>query len=127
MTDNRPTDEQLTAWAEDAFDFPRYWQPEHDRYIESMAAELIAARAAVASQRPTLELPTLDGIQRYLTAHQWLPGKTGPVGTLWAKGDVRIGVPHELDEESVSGVLDRLAQAEQLDVGAVLAEIREQP
>jgi hypothetical protein len=78
-----------------------------------------------ATRRPPLALPALADIQRYLTAHDWLPGNAGPIGTLWAKAGVRIGVPHELDEESVTGVLERLARAERRDIGAVLADIRQ--
>jgi hypothetical protein len=61
MTDYRPTDEQLTVWVEDMFEFPVYYQEDlHDGYIQAMARELLELRRALNSvaleeaQRPSL-------------------------------------------------------------------------
>ncbi|MEV6432611.1 hypothetical protein [Nocardia sp. NPDC051463] len=110
--------DELEAWKTNA----EITLAEDKRWIDRANAELEAA------QRPPLGnggAPALADFQRYLTAHQWLPGNPGPVGTLWTKGDVRIGVPHGLNEHNVLGVLERLARAEQRTVWAVIAEIRE--
>lgn len=47
-SEHRPTDEQLRSWL-DPYDFPVYFLPEHDQYINAMAAELLELRALVAA------------------------------------------------------------------------------
>lgn len=72
----------------------------------------------------TVVLPTPVDLVSYLRTHGWLSSPPGPGGTLWVKGEARIGVPHELDDVLIGAVLDRLARAEQRDVKATTDAVR---
>lgn len=72
----------------------------------------------------TVVLPTLADLVSYLKAHEWLSSQPGPGGTLWAKGDTRIGVPHDPDDVLITSVLGRLARSEQRDVKATADAVR---
>lgn len=93
--------------------------------LREARAYTLEVEAERSTERPSLAPPTLAEIQRYLTAHGWVPKSSGSAGTMWANNDVRLAVLDELDEQAVVGVLDRIARAEQRDVGAVLAELRQ--
>lgn len=72
----------------------------------------------------TVVPPTLPDLLTYLSSHGWSPNPPGPGGTLWVKGEARIGVPHEPDHLSIGSVLSRLARAEQRDVNATATAVR---
>jgi len=72
----------------------------------------------------TVVLPTLADVVTYLRAQGWLSSPPGPGGTLWVKGDARIGVPHEPDDVLIGSVLDRLARAERRDIKSTADAVR---
>ncbi|WP_037182561.1 hypothetical protein [Rhodococcoides fascians] len=60
----RPTDEQLTEWSNEPWNFPVYYDDDHDGYLQMMAIELIQARATLARVRglalaPFESVPTI--------------------------------------------------------------------
>lgn len=74
--------------------------------------------------RDTIVLPTAVDLVSYLRTHGWSSSPPGPGGTLWVKGEVRIGVPHELDDLLIGSVLSRLARAERRDVKTTADAVR---
>lgn len=68
--------------------------------------------------------PTLTDLVSYLKVHGWSPSPPGPGGTLWVKGDARIGVPNDPDEVLINSVVGRLARVERRDVGTTAYAVR---
>lgn len=68
--------------------------------------------------------PMVTDLVSYLRVHEWTANPPGPGGTLWLKGDARIGVPHEPDQIVIDSILSRLARAERRDVKATADAVR---
>ncbi|QUQ72538.1 hypothetical protein JJ691_103270 [Kutzneria sp. CA-103260] len=69
-------------------------------------------------------LPALADLVSYLRSRGWSASPPGPGGTLWTKGDTRIGVPLDPDDVLIGSVLGRLARVEQRDLKAVADAVR---
>jgi hypothetical protein len=72
----------------------------------------------------TITAPALTDLVSYLRAHGWSSSPPGLGGTLWAKGNVRIGVPNDPDDVLMGSVLGRLARTEQRDIKATADAVR---
>lgn len=72
----------------------------------------------------TLVLPTPADLVTYLRSHGWSANPPGPGGTLWLKGNARIGVPHDPDDVLIGSVLSRLARTERRDLKATADAVR---
>ncbi|MEV7228311.1 hypothetical protein AB0M79_14985 [Polymorphospora sp. NPDC051019] len=70
-------------------------------------------------------VPDLRDVQLYMRHKGWHEYPPGVAGSLWAKGDFQIGVPHRSDQvEIVLGVVERLARSEELATRKMLDRIR---
>ncbi len=69
-------------------------------------------------------LPTLADLLSYLRTHDWSASPPGPGGTLWSKGDARVGVPNEPDDVLISSVLSRIARVEQREFQVTADAVR---
>ena len=72
----------------------------------------------------TVVLPTPTDLVTYLRTQGWSASTPGPGGTLWLKGEHRIGVPHDPDEALVGAVLGRLARTEGRDLKSTSDAVR---
>lgn len=72
----------------------------------------------------SLVLPSLDDVLSYLRTHGWSSNPPGPGGTLWVKGEARIGVPNRPDDVLLESALRRLADAEDSDVKKTADAVR---
>ncbi|MFI6031350.1 hypothetical protein [Amycolatopsis magusensis] len=72
----------------------------------------------------TIAVPALADLVIYLRTHGWSARPPGPGGTLWSKGDSRIGVPFEPDDVLIGSVLGRLARVEDRDLKAIADAVR---
>lgn len=54
-----PTDEQLAKWSNEPWNFPVYYDDDHDGYLQMMAIELIQARAKLARVAELADAPDL--------------------------------------------------------------------
>ncbi|OZC50534.1 hypothetical protein CH289_16035 [Rhodococcus sp. RS1C4] len=69
-TAKRPTDEQLTEWADPCSRhvFPSYYDEDHHEYLQGMFEELIEARAKLARVRG-LALAPFESVPTISVAH----------------------------------------------------------
>ncbi|WP_203708463.1 hypothetical protein [Asanoa iriomotensis] len=67
------------------------------------------------------ELPSLPDLRVYLRHIGWQESPPGIAGSFWAKGGVRVGVPHdeEDDPDVVASVIQRIAMVERVPVREV--------
>src|SRR6267142_1299361 len=72
----------------------------------------------------TVVVPPLVDLLSYLRARGWSSSPPGSGGTLWVKGEARIGVPHDPDDVLMDSILLRLARAERRDVKATTDAVR---
>lgn len=56
--------------------------------------------------------PSTGQLQTYLRFKGWRELSPGPAGSLWAKDEARISVPHEDDDFLIEGSIDRIAKFE---------------
>jgi hypothetical protein len=119
--------------------------PEHSariaRYIEELPGYCVIQRQETPLNRRTgpglrMNLTLLHGyppvskIHAWLTANGWQMSGEGPAGAMWVKiADVgRAGVPlDDSDEDFTRAALDRIAAAEGMTTGTLVAAIHLAP
>jgi hypothetical protein len=72
----------------------------------------------------TLIVPEIAEVKSYMSETGWQQRPPGVAGSLWAKGESRIGVPHDdSDLDTIAGVVQRLATAEGIAAGSMAERI----